>query len=56
MENYNPIMTPLLMNEKLVKEDGSRDADAAQYRSLVRSLLYLTTTRFDIMYISGLLS
>lgn len=33
MENCNPIMTPLLVNEKLVKEDGSGDADTAQYRS-----------------------
>jgi Reverse transcriptase (RNA-dependent DNA polymerase) len=56
MENCNPVMTPLLVNEKLVKEDGSGDADAAQYRSLVGSLLYLTTTRSDIMYSSGLLS
>ena len=45
MENCNPVMTPLLVNEKLVKEDGSGDVDAAQYRSLVGSLLYLTTTR-----------
>jgi hypothetical protein len=29
MENYNPMMTPLLVNEKLVKEYGSSDADAA---------------------------
>jgi Reverse transcriptase (RNA-dependent DNA polymerase) len=35
MENYNPVMTPLLVNEKLVKEDGSGDADATQYKSLV---------------------
>jgi hypothetical protein len=35
MENYNPVMTPLLVNEKLVKEDSSGDADATQYKSLV---------------------
>jgi hypothetical protein len=29
MENYNSIMTPLLVNEKLLKKDGSGDADAA---------------------------
>ena len=56
MENCNPVMTPLLVNEKLVKEDGSGDADTAQYKNLVGSLLYLTTTRPDIMYASGLLS
>ncbi|KAJ4764255.1 polyprotein [Rhynchospora pubera] len=56
MENCNPVKTPLLVNEKLMKDDGSGNADAAQYRSLVGSLLYLTTTRPDIMYASGLLS
>ncbi|XP_039146780.1 secreted RxLR effector protein 161-like [Dioscorea cayenensis subsp. rotundata] len=56
MENCNPVSTPLLKNEKLMKEDGSGDADAALYRSLAEKLLYLTTARPDIMYASGLLS
>jgi hypothetical protein len=56
MKNYNSVMTSLLVNEKLVKEDGSGDADAVQYRSLIGSLLYLTTTRLDIMYALILLS
>jgi hypothetical protein len=56
MKNYNPVKTSSLVNEKLVKEDDSGDADAAQYRNLVENLLYLTTTRVDIMYASGLLS
>jgi hypothetical protein len=47
------VITPLLMNEKLVKEDSSGDDDVAQYRSLVGSLLYLTT-RLNIIYASGL--
>jgi hypothetical protein len=56
MKNCNLIMTPLLVNEKLVKENGSGNADAAQYRKLVGNLLYLTNTRPDIMYALGLLS
>ena len=56
MGNCNPITTPLIVNEKLKKEDGSKDVDASIYRSLVGSLLYLTATRPDIMYATSLLS
>jgi hypothetical protein len=55
MENYNPMMMPLLVNDNLIKEDGSDDADAMEYRSLIGSFLYLITTKFDIMYASRLL-
>ncbi|GJS51131.1 retrovirus-related pol polyprotein from transposon TNT 1-94 [Tanacetum coccineum] len=46
----------LVVNEKLMKEDGSSKVDATLYRSLVRKLLYLTTTRPDIMFAASLLS
>jgi hypothetical protein len=49
------MMMSLLVNDNLIKEDGSDDADAAEYRSLIGSLLYLITTKFDIMYASRLL-
>ena len=50
------VTTPLTMNEKLSKEDGSIEAEASCYRSLVGNLLYLTATRSDIMYATSLLS
>jgi hypothetical protein len=37
-------------------EDGAEKVDAQSYRSLVGSLLYLTTTRPDIMHAVGLIS
>ncbi|GJV94795.1 retrovirus-related pol polyprotein from transposon TNT 1-94 [Tanacetum coccineum] len=45
--------TPLVVNEKLMKEDGSSKVDATLYRSLVGKLLYLTATRPDIMFAGG---
>ncbi|KAM1157601.1 hypothetical protein ACFX2B_027946 [Malus domestica] len=50
------VSTPLVLGDKLRKEDGSGNADEAQYRQIVGSLLYLTATRPDIMYAACLLS
>lgn len=47
---------PLIANEKLKKEDGAKKADARIYRSLVGSLLYLTATRPDRMFVASLVS
>mgnify|MGYP001791670327 CR=1 FL=1 len=56
MQDCKPVVTPLIPNEKLKKEDGSKPANATNYRSLIGSLLYLTATRPDIMYATSLLS
>ncbi|CAL9007544.1 unnamed protein product [Prunus brigantina] len=50
------VATPLAMNEKLSKEDGSEQADEGVYRQIVGSLLYLTATRPDIMFAASLLA
>ncbi|XP_061998852.1 secreted RxLR effector protein 161-like [Rosa rugosa] len=56
MNGCKAVATPLITNERLRKEDGSLKANASCYRSLIGSLLYLTTTRPDIMYTTSLLS
>ncbi|XP_058211421.1 uncharacterized mitochondrial protein AtMg00810-like [Rhododendron vialii] len=56
MRECKPVATPLIVNEKLSKEDGSKKVDESLYRSLVESLLYLTITRPDIMYATSMLS
>ncbi|XP_024177774.1 uncharacterized protein LOC112183641 [Rosa chinensis] len=56
MLGCNSVATPLIANEKLKKEDGAKKADATKYRSLIGGLLYLTTTRPDIMFAASLLS
>ncbi|KAL5772614.1 hypothetical protein ACOSP7_012221 [Xanthoceras sorbifolium] len=48
---------PLIVNEKLKKDkDGAKKANVATCRSLTGSLLYLITTRPDIMFAARLLS
>ncbi|CAL2229802.1 unnamed protein product [Prunus armeniaca] len=50
------VATPLAMNERLSKNDGSEAADEGEYRQIVGSLLYLTATRPDIMFAPSLLA
>ncbi|XP_057785362.1 secreted RxLR effector protein 161-like [Salvia miltiorrhiza] len=54
MQDCKPVVTPLIPNEKIKKEYGTRPTDDTNYRSLIGS--YLTTTRPDIMYATSLLS
>ncbi|KAL0348008.1 UNVERIFIED_CONTAM: Retrovirus-related Pol polyprotein from transposon RE2 [Sesamum angustifolium] len=56
MESCKTVTTPLVTGEKYQKEDGSQKVDGSIYRSLIGSLLYLTTTRPDIMFATSLLS
>ncbi|GJY10315.1 retrovirus-related pol polyprotein from transposon TNT 1-94 [Tanacetum coccineum] len=56
MSECKPKDTSLLVNKKLMKEDGSSKVDSTLYRSLMRKLLYLTTTRHGIMFAASLLS
>ncbi|XP_060675877.1 secreted RxLR effector protein 161-like [Ziziphus jujuba] len=56
LTNCNPVLTPLVTNEKLSKEDGNGATDEEMYRKVVGSLLYLTATRPDIMFTASLLA
>ncbi|KAI3443961.1 hypothetical protein Pfo_000626, partial [Paulownia fortunei] len=56
MNDCNSTSIPLVVNEKLKKEDGEKKVDATKYRSLIDNLLYLTATRPDIMFATSLLS
>eukprot|EP01018_Ginkgo_biloba_P026365 Gb_33186 [translate_table: standard] len=56
MQNNKATITPITMGVKLSKEDESKKVDSTLYKSLVGSLMYLTTTRPDIMYAVSLIS
>lgn len=48
--NCKPATTPMNTNENLELEDGTEEANAKKYRSLVGGLIYLTHTRPDIAF------
>ena len=56
MGNCKSMSTPMCQKEKLCKDDGTTKVDEFEYRSLVGCLMYLTTTRPDIMYAVSVLS
>ncbi|CAL1382343.1 unnamed protein product [Linum trigynum] len=56
MENCNPVSTPAECGLKLSKDDKGEKVNSTEFRSLVRSLIYLTCTRLDILYADGLVS
>jgi hypothetical protein len=56
MEDCNPTKTPIPLGTKLSKQDEGPTMDSTLYKSLVGSLLYLTSSRPDIMYETDFLS
>jgi hypothetical protein len=56
MKGCKVVSTPLVSNEKFIRDNGSGKVDSSKYRSLVGSLLYLTATRPDVMFSASLLS
>ena len=56
MEESKPITTPMFISCKLSKNDESLEVDRTMYRSMIGSLLYVTTTRPDVMQAANLVS
>ncbi|XP_070667871.1 uncharacterized mitochondrial protein AtMg00810-like [Malus domestica] len=56
LQDCKLVSTPLVPSDKLRKEYESGDADEPQYRKIVHNLLYLASTRPNIMYVACLLA
>jgi hypothetical protein len=54
MEDSKPVGTPMVTGCKLRKYDDSPDVGQSSYRSMIGSLLYITTSRPDIMHVVGM--
>jgi hypothetical protein len=49
MEDGKSVITPMQTRCKLSKDDDSNSTDQRQYRSMIGSLLYVTSSRPDVM-------
>ena len=56
MMDCRSVVIPLAANEKFRKDDGENKVNSSLYWSFIGSLLYLTSTRPDIMFAASLLS
>jgi hypothetical protein len=54
MEDSKPVGTPMVTGCKLSKDDDSPDVDQSSYRSMIGSLLYITSYSPDIMHVVGM--
>jgi hypothetical protein len=53
MEDCKPVITPMQTSCKLSKDDDSKSTYQRQYKSMIGSLLYVTTSRLDVMQVVG---
>jgi len=56
MEKSNSVKNPIVPSVKLMKDQEGAKVNATVYKQLVGSLMYLTTTRLDLMYVVCLIS
>jgi hypothetical protein len=53
MEYSTPMITPMVIGCRLRKDDDSPDVDHSSYSSMIGNLLYITTSRPNIMHAVG---
>jgi hypothetical protein len=54
MEDSTPMSTPMVIGCNLSKDDDSPDVDQSSYRSMIGSLMYIITSRPNIMHVVGM--
>jgi hypothetical protein len=56
MDQCNSVHNPAVPGFKLTKDEGGVKVDSTLYKQIVGSLMYLTATRPDLMFIVSLIS
>ncbi|KAK6149245.1 hypothetical protein DH2020_016770 [Rehmannia glutinosa] len=51
IEEGKTVTTPMVTNIKLDKDEKCKSVDGSKYRGMIGSLLYLTTSRPDILHV-----
>ena len=56
MGSYNPVKNPIVPGTKLVKDSGEANINLTLFKQIIGSLMYLSVTRPEIMFVVYLLS
>lgn len=56
MEECNVILNPIIPGFQILKDGNGVKVESTFYKQLVGSLIYLTSTRLDLMYAVSLIS
>lgn len=56
MDDCNPVQIPIIPGTKLTRDDEGMKIDCTYYKQMVRSLMYMTATRLNLMYVVSLVS
>ena len=53
MEKSDTVKNPIVPVVRLTKDEEGAKINATMYKQLIVSLMYLTTTRLDLMYVAS---
>ena len=56
IENYNSFCNPIVLGQKIVKDENGAKVNVTLYKQIVGSRMYLTVTRLDLMFVVSLIS
>ncbi|GAA0162116.1 hypothetical protein LIER_39348 [Lithospermum erythrorhizon] len=56
MSESNPVCNPIVLGTKVDRDAGGNIVNKPQYKQIVSSLMYLTSTRPNIMFVTNLIS
>ncbi|XP_048615912.1 secreted RxLR effector protein 161-like [Brassica napus] len=56
MQGFNSVNNPIVPGQKIGRDEDGVKIDSTQYKQMVGSLMYLTATRPDLMFVVSLIS
>ena len=56
MQHHNPVCNPIVPGQKIGRDEAGEKVDPTLYKQMVGSLMYLTASRPDLMFVVCLLS